>query len=150
MEKRVNRELETREAKANKKSWQRPETLPTPKHPEPGYVYRWVRVSARGESDPTNVSSKSREGWVAVKQAECPEIPCDDVRDGRYADNIIIGGLMLCKMPQEIADERNAHYSGVTKSNEQAMEAQLDSVRDPRMPLIRQRSSRVSSFGNGN
>ena len=44
---RLNRELETREKTTRKKAWNRPEVLPTP-NPEPGYAFRWVRISTRG------------------------------------------------------------------------------------------------------
>ena len=72
-ENRLNRELDTREKTARKKSWTRPETLPTPL-PEDGYEFHWVRISTRGEADAMNVSLKLQEGWEPVKAAEHPEI----------------------------------------------------------------------------
>ena len=59
---RMPRESGTREKTGRKKAWTRPEVLPSPT-PEDGYVYRWIRVSTQGNVDPTNVSSKLREGW---------------------------------------------------------------------------------------
>ena len=64
-ENRIDRELQAREKTVRKKSWQRPETLPSPT-PEDGYSYRWIRVSTQGNTDATNVSSKMREGWEPV------------------------------------------------------------------------------------
>ncbi|MGB1651231.1 MAG: hypothetical protein ACPHEP_09395, partial [Acidimicrobiales bacterium] len=58
---RLDRELEVREKTGRKRAWQRPEVLPSPT-PEEGYKYRWIRVSTQGNVDPTNVSSKLREG----------------------------------------------------------------------------------------
>lgn len=72
-ENRLNRELDTREKTARKKSWTRPETLPTP-FPEDGYEFHWVRISTRGEADAMNVSLKLQEGWEPVKAADHPEI----------------------------------------------------------------------------
>ena len=65
-ENRINREDVTRETKVRKKSWSRPEVLPSPR-PEPGYAFRWIRTSNQGLVDATNVSSKLREGWDPVK-----------------------------------------------------------------------------------
>jgi len=60
-EKRLDRSLETREKRTRTKAWERPEVLPSPT-PEEGYAYRWIRISTQGQADPTNVSSKLREG----------------------------------------------------------------------------------------
>jgi len=42
-----------------------PTSLPDPT-PEPGYLFRWVATHVLGQSDPTNVSRKMREGWEPV------------------------------------------------------------------------------------
>lgn len=146
-ETRVPRELETRERTARKRSWARPDVLPNP-NPEPGYDFHWVRVSTRGQSDPMNVSLKLREGWVPVKAADHPEVHVVSIEDERFKDNIVIGGLMLCKAPKEMVEDRTAHYQAQN-------EAQIDSVdnnfmrqNDPRMPLFAERKSRVT-FGRG-
>ena len=71
-ENRIKRDNDTRETKARKRSWQRPEVLPSPE-PQDGYEFRWVRVSTQGQTDATNVSSKLREGWEPVKAEDHPE-----------------------------------------------------------------------------
>jgi len=146
-ENRINRELETRERTVRKKAWQRPEVLPSP-NPEPGYNFHWVRVSTQGQVDATNVSSKLREGWEPVKASDHPEITIVAIEQERFKDNVVIGGLMLCKAPVEMIEERNAYY------NEQA-QAQMSSVdnnfmreNDPRMPLFNERKTKVT-FGKG-
>lgn len=146
-ENRLNRENETREKSTRKKAWNRPEVLPSP-NPEPGYAYRWVRISTRGESDPMNVSGKLREGWEPVKASDHPEIFVVGGESDRFKDNIIIGGLMLCKAPIEMVEERNEFY-------QQQAEAQIHSVdnnfmreNDPRMPLFNERKTKVT-FGKG-
>jgi hypothetical protein len=98
-ENRIDRELTTRDKTSRKKGWQRPEVLPSP-NPEDGYVYRWIRTSTQGQVDAPNVSSKLREGWEPVKANEHPEITMVAVENERFADNIVIGGLMLCKAPK--------------------------------------------------
>jgi hypothetical protein len=102
-ENRLSRELETREKTTRKRAWNRPELLPNPT-PEPGYTYHWVRVSTRGVSDPTNVSSKLREGWEPVRADAHPELKLLASDDARHKDNVVVGGLMLCKAPIELAN----------------------------------------------
>lgn len=146
-ENRTNRELETRERTTRKRAWVRPDVLPNP-NPEPGFDFRWVRISTRGQADPMNVSLKLREGWEPVKASDHPEVHLMSVENERFKDNIVIGGLMLCKAPKEMIEDRNSHYQ------EQA-DAQINSVdnnfmreSDPRMPLFSERKSKVT-FGRG-
>ena len=147
-ENRIDRDLTTREKGGRKKTWQRPETLPSPNQ-EDGYVYRWIRTSMQGQVDAPNVSSKLREGWEPVKAADHPEITMVAVENDRFADNIVIGGLMLCKAPQEMVDERTAHYQQQTKNQIHSVDNNLMRENDPRMPLFNERKSKVT-FGKGN
>ena len=147
-ENRIDRELTTRDKTSRKKGWQRPEVLPSP-NPEDGYVYRWIRTSTQGQVDAPNVSSKLREGWEPVKANEHPEITMVAVENERFADNIVIGGLMLCKAPQELDDERTAHYTAQTQNQIRSVDNNLMRENDPRMPLFNERKSKVT-FGKGN
>jgi len=144
---RINRELETRERTTRKKAWTRPELLPSPT-PEAGYDYHWVRVSTQGQVDATNVSSKLREGWEPVKATDHPEIMMVSIEQERFKDNIVIGGLMLCKAPREMVEERNEYYSGQAKAQMNSVDNNLMRENDPRMPLFNERKTRVT-FGNG-
>ena len=144
---RINRDLETRDRTTRKKAWTRPELLPSPT-PEPGYDYHWVRVSTQGHVDATNVSSKLREGWEPVKATDHPEITMVAVEQERFKDNILIGGLMLCKAPKEMVEERNEYYSSQAKAQMNSVDNNLMRENDPRMPLFNERKSRVT-FGNG-
>lgn len=146
-ENRIDRELQTREKTVRKKSWQRPETLPSPT-PEDGYSYRWIRVSTQGNTDATNVSSKLREGWEPVKAVDHPEITLVTIENERFSDNVIIGGLMLCKAPTELVEERNDYYNTQTKSQMNAVDNNFMRENDPRMPLFNDRKTKVT-FGNG-
>jgi len=144
---RLDRELETREKTARKTAWKRPEVLPSPT-PEEGYVYRWIRVANQGQVDATNVSSKLREGWTAVKASDHPEITLVTIENDRFKDNVVIGGLMLCKAPVELVNERNEHYSQQTASQMNAVDNNLMRENDPRMPIFNDRKSKVT-FGKG-
>jgi hypothetical protein len=146
-ENRLDRELETREKKTRKRHWQRPETLPSP-NPEPGYEFHWVRVSTQGQIDATNVSSKLREGWEPVKASDHPEITLVTVENERFKDNVVIGGLLLCKAPKELVEERSDYYNNQTKSQMQSVDNNFMRENDPRMPLFNDRRSKVT-FGTG-
>ena len=146
-ENRIKRDSENRETKTRKRSWQRPEVLPTPE-PEDGYAFRWVRVSMLGQVDATNVSSKLREGWEPVRAEDYPQFTVLNVEQERFADNIVQGGLMLCKVPQEIVDERTAHYEQQSRNQIQSVDNNLMRENDARMPLFNERKTKVT-FGNG-
>ena len=146
-ENRLDRELNTREKVTRKRSWRRPETLPTPE-PQDGWGFKWVRVATRGNADPTNVTSKLRQGWEACKASDHPEIELAVVENDRFKDNIVIGGLMLCKAPKELIDERNGHYQEQADSQLRSVDNNLMRESDPRMPIFNDRRSKVT-FGKG-
>ena len=146
-ENRIKRDSENRETKTRKRSWQRPEVLPTPE-PEDGYAFRWVRVSMLGQVDATNVSSKLREGWEPVRAEDYPQFTVLNVEQEKFADNIVQGGLMLCKAPQEIVAERTEHYEQQARNQIQSVDNNLMRENDARMPLFNERKTKVT-FGNG-
>ena len=146
-ENRLGRELETRDKKTRKRAWTKPEVLPTPT-PQEGFAFHWVRVSTRGQADPTNVSSKLREGWEPVKAVDHPEIELVSIENERFKDNVIMGGLMLCKAPVELVQERTEYYQEVTDSQMRSVDNNLMRESDPRMPLFNNRKSEVT-FGKG-
>ena len=146
-ENKLSREQETREKNTRKRAWVRPELLPSPT-PEEGYTYHWVRVSTRGEPDPTNVSSKLREGWEPVKATEHPEIELVSIENERFKDNIVMGGLMLCKAPVELVAQRNAYYRQHAHQQIESVDNNLMRENDPRMPLFSEKQSQVT-FGKG-
>jgi len=146
-ENRLNREKDTREQTTRVRSWQRPETLPSPDE-QPGWKFHWVRVSTLGDVDAMNVASKMREGWEPVKAEDHPEITMVSVENERFKDNVVIGGLMLCKAPDELVAERNEYYNKQTQQQIQSVDNNLMRENDPRMPIFNDRKSSVS-FGNG-
>jgi hypothetical protein len=144
---RTPRELETRNVFERPKQWAPPELLPNP-NPEPGYGFRWIRVSTLGSDDPMNISSKLREGWEPVKASDHPEIQLMGNGKGRYPDSIEIGGLMLCKTPTEFAAQRDAYYQKQAEGQMNSIDSNFMRENDPRMPLFKERNSKVS-FGKG-
>ena len=145
---RQNREFVTREKTIRKQAWKRPTVLPDPT-PQDGYTFHWVRVSTMGQPDSTNVSSKLREGWEPVRAEDHPEIFSDAVADARFKDNVIVGGLMLCKAPDELVQERTEYYDQLTESQMNSVDNNLMRENDPRMPIFNDRKSKVT-FGRGN
>lgn len=144
---RKDRELETRTMEEKPKQWSPPELLPEPVK-MPGYSYRWIRVATLNTADPRNISAKLREGWEPVKIEEQPQFQLLIDPNSRFKDNIEVGGLLLCKTPTELVDQRNAYYNKQTSAQAEAVDNNLMSQSDPRMPLFRERKS-TSSFGKG-
>jgi len=144
---RLDRDLGKREHTPQKQAWRRPELLPSPT-PQAGYTFHWVRVSTRGQSDAINVSSKLREGWEPVRAVDHPEIFLSSIENERFKDNVVIGGLLLCKAPEELVKERSDYYAHQTKSQMIAVDQNLMRENDPRMPLFNERKTTVT-FGKG-
>lgn len=144
---RLDREQTTRAKTTRKQAWKRPEVLPSPT-PEDGYEFKWVRVSTQGQVDATNVSSKLREGWEPVRAEDHPEITMVTVENERFKDNVVIGGLMLCKAPLELSEERNEYYEQQNDAQIHSVDNSLMRENDPRMPLFNERKTKVT-FGKG-
>lgn len=144
---RTPRELDTRVKAERPKQWMPPQLLPNP-NPEPGYGFRWIRVSTLGTDDPMNISSKLREGWEPVKASEHPEIQLMGTGKNRFPDSIEIGGLLLCKTPSEFAQQRDAYYQQQAEGQMSALDNNFMRESDPRAPLFRERQTKVT-FGRG-
>lgn len=145
---RAPRSLKTRESAERPKKWMPPQLLPDPT-PEEGYAYRWIRISTMNQSDPRNVSGKLREGWEPVKASDHPEIKLFGEANDRFPDAVIVGGLMLCKTPAELVDQRNAFYGNQAETQMQSVDNSFMRESDARMPLFKERKSTVT-FGRGN
>ena len=146
-ENRLARELETRSEIERPKSWQPASVLPEPDK-QPGYSYRWVRVSAGGEADSKNITSKFREGWEPVRIEEQPKFQMLIDPNSRFKDNIEIAGLLLCKIPTEFMEQRKAYYAKKSRDNVEAVDNTFMRENDSRMPLFKERRS-TTSFGKG-
>jgi len=146
-ESKLTRELETRETQMRPRQWAPAELLPEPDK-QPGYSYRWIRVSTLNQTDPRNLSGKLREGWEPVKMTEQPKFQLLIDPASRFKDNIEVGGLLLCKTPSELVDQRNSYYNDQTQAQTQAIDSSFMRENDPRMPLFSERKS-STSFGKG-
>jgi len=148
MDKRLDRDLEVREeTQPRDRVWAPPSLLPEFKK-QPGWAYRWIRISLANDADNLNVSSKMREGWEPVKHSEHPEIKLTSNPNSQFKDAVEVGGLILCKMPQEMVEQRNAYYKQKTEGQAQAVDNSFLKENDPRMPLFSDKKS-TSSFGKG-
>ena len=144
---KTTRDLETREFAERPKQWMPPELLPEPDK-QAGFAYRWVRVSMLNQADPRNLSAKIREGWEPVRIEEQPKFQLLVDPNSRFKDNIEIGGLLLCKAPEEFVEQRSRYYSDQTQAQTEAVDNNLMRQSDPRMPLFKERKS-SHSFGKG-
>jgi hypothetical protein len=144
---RLTRELETRNEAERPKSWQPASGLPEPDK-QPGYDYRWIRVSMVGQADPRNISSSLREGWEPVRIEEQPKFNYFLDPNSRFKDNIEIGGLLLCKIPSDFMEQRRAHFAKVTRDQNESVDNSFMRESDARMPLFTEKKS-SSSFGKG-
>jgi hypothetical protein len=144
---RLTRELTTRAVEERPKQWMQPDLLPEPDK-QPGYSYRWIRVSTMNNADPRNLSAKLREGWEPVPVEEQPKYRLLADPNSRFKDNIEVGGLLLCKTPTEFVQQRNDHFAKVTQSQTDAVDNSFMRQSDARMPLFQERKS-SASFGKG-
>ena len=146
-ENRNTRELESRSNKERPKTWQPASTLPEPDK-QPGYAYRWIRVSMVGQADASNVSSKLREGWEPVRIEEQPQFKMLVDPNSRFKDNIEVAGLLLCKIPEELMTQRREYFAKKNRAQIESVDNNFMRENDPRMPLFREKQSKTS-FGKG-
>ena len=144
---RASRELDTRETFARPTAWRPPETLPMPDD-RPGWTHRYVRISTLGTADPSNISSKLREGYEPCKGEEYPELMMHASTEGRFKGNIEVGGLLLCRIPSEFMAQRAKHYENLNKSQVDSVDNNFLRENDPRMPLFSEKTTKVT-FGSG-
>lgn len=141
---RTPRTTDTRSQSVRQAAWESPSVLPDPL-PREGFVHRWVRLSAAGQIDPTNMNARMREGWVPVVATEYPEIQNIIPEEGRFSDNIVIGGLILCRAPIDRMQARDEAHKRLAASQIEAVDNNFLRESDPRMPVLRpERTSRVT------
>ena len=146
MVERTERRKETRQQETRRKPWQPPQMLEAP-NPPSGYVHRWIRVAMRGEEDKMNVHAKLREGWEPVRADEYPDYEIPVIDSGKYQGVIGQGGLMLCRIPEETARERNEYYGSRSREQMTAVDQDLMKEQHPSMPITNSRKSRVTFGG---
>ena len=146
---RNSRDSETRKVQARPESWTPPTLLPTPPNTDE-WVYRWIRVATMGHSDTRNVSMRFREGWEPVKSKDYPELMVVPDVESPWSEKgaIEIGGLLLCKAPREMREQRQKYHALQARQQMEAIDNNYMRESDPRMPVLApERKSTRSSFG---
>jgi hypothetical protein len=144
---REERDQGSRASTARPMTWTPPTLLPDPA-PQEGWEFRWIRISTQGQNDPSNLSSKLREGWEPVRAVDHPEIQLFVDPASQFKDNVVVGGLMLCKTPSEMVAQRDAWFRRQAESQMQSVDNNFLRESDPRMPLFNERTTKVT-FGKG-
>ena len=146
-ENKTSRASETRVKNERPKVWTPPSSLDAPPAPD-GFRHRWIRAESVGFDDTKNISGKLRSGWEFVRADEYPDSNYPQVKDGKYAGVIGVGGLVLARIPEEIAKSREEYFAQRTKDREDAIAN--DPLRDqhPSMPISKERQTRVTFGGS--
>ena len=144
---RKGREADSRAVMQRPQMWRPPETLPSPDD-RPGWTHRWVRTATMGVADPTNISSKLREGYEPCKADEYPELMMHASTEGRFKGTIEVGGLLLCRIPSEFLTQRAEYFANQNKAQMDSVDNNFLRESDPRMPLFSEKKSKVT-FGSG-
>jgi len=146
---RTPRSSEKREQEVRKTTWSPANILPDP-NPVDGMNFKWVRVSSMGTDDVTNYSKKIREGWQPVLIEEVPELAHLVIEENpKFEGKLEVGGLLLCKMPTEMTEQRNDHYLQNAIDAQQAVDNSLMKESNPRMPIDAPQNKNRVSFGRG-
>lgn len=142
---KIPREQETREESQRPMTWRPPSLLPDP-NPRPGWRHRWIRVSILGQVDDRNVSVRYQDGFEACKWEDYPEMEAKMPTVKNKTGNIETGGVMLCRAPQEMVDQRNAYYQKQSTDYMSSVNNNFMRESDPRMPLFNQSRSEIKNF----
>ena len=144
---RTSRASQTREKTARKKVWTPPSSLDAPPAPT-GFQHRWIRVESMGFQDTKNVAGRLRSGYELVRADEYPDSDYPIVEDGKYKGVIGVGGLVLARVPEEIAKSRQEYYTDMHDEKVKAVDNDLMKEQHPSMPINIERQSRVTFGGS--
>jgi hypothetical protein len=144
---KTSRASQTREKEVRKKVWTPPSSLDAPPAPT-GFRHRWVRAETLGFNDTKNVSGRIRQGYELVRADEYPEADYPIVEDGKYAGVIGVGGLVLTRVPEEIAKQRQDYYAKQGMEQVEALDNDLMKEQHQSMPINIDRQSRVTFGGS--
>jgi hypothetical protein len=88
-----------------------------------------------------------REGWELVRADQYPESNYPTMNTGKYSGVIGVGGLVLARIPEEIALAREAYYNKQTKDRDEAVKNDILKEQHPSMPISQERQTRVTFGG---
>ena len=143
---KVETQAKTVAPKVQPKVWSPPSYLDTPNAPN-GYRHRWVRIEILGFVDTKNVQGRLRSGYELVRADEYPNEDFPVVPDGKYAGIIGHGGLVLTRVPEEIAKQRTDYYMNQAQDQMTAIDNDLMKEQRKGMPIDIDRDSRVTFGG---
>ena len=143
---KTSRAGQTRSKTERPKVWTPPSSLDAPKAPT-GFRHRWIRVETMGFDDTKNVQGKIRSGWELVRADEYPGSEYPVINEGKYKGMIGVGGLVLARIPEEIAKLRDEYYQNMTREANEALQHDLDKEQHKSMPIQQDRQSRVTFGG---
>ena len=142
------RASQTRTAEKRPTTWTPPSSLDAPPAPA-GFRHRWIRTEVLGFDDTKNMSGKIRSGWELVRADEYPDTVYPEIKDGKYSGVIGVGGLVLARIPEEVAKSREAYFNKQTQDREEAINNDLLKDQNQSMPINSDRQTRVT-FGGTN
>ena len=143
---KTSRAGQTRSKTERPKVWTPPSSLDAPKAPT-GFRHRWIRVETMGFDDTKNLQGKLRSGWELVRADEYPGSEYPVINEGKYKGMIGVGGLVLARIPEEIAKLRDDYYQNMTREANEALQHDLDKEQHKSMPIQQERQSRVTFGG---
>lgn len=143
---RTSRSSQTRDKTAKRQPWRPPSRLDAPQAPD-GFQYRWIRAEIMGQEDKKNVSSRIREGYELVRLEELGDFDAPTIEDGKNEGVVAVGGLLLAKIPTEIADERKAYFANQTSDQQKAVDNSLLREQHPSMPIDNPNRQTRVAFG---
>ena len=145
-DKKTSRASQTRSKTERPKVWTPPSSLDAPPAPK-GFRHRWIRVESIGFQDTKNISARLREGYELVRADQYPDSEYPVVDSGKYAGVIGVGGLLLARIPEELAKQRTDYYQKLAKGQDEAVEHDLMKEQHKSMPIDINRQSRVTFGG---
>ena len=145
--KTTSRANQTRSKTERPKVWVPPSSLDAPPAPD-GFRYRWIRAESLGFDDSKNIQGRLRSGYELVRAEEVENSSDYPVLDtGKYKGVIGVGGLLLAKVPDEIANQRVAYVKKRTDGMNEAVDNDLMREQHKSMPINIDRQSRVTFGG---
>jgi hypothetical protein len=143
---KTSRASQSRDKDKRPQTWTPPSSLDAPPAPD-GYRHRWIRTEVLGFDDTKNMSGKMRSGFELVRADEYPDSQYPQMKDGKYAGVIGVGGLVLARIPEEIAKSREDFFKKQTQAKDEAINNDLMKEQHSSMPINAERQSRVTFGG---
>ena len=143
---KTSRASQTRVKEQKKTTWTPPSTLDAPPAPA-GYRHRWIRAELLGQEDTKNVGVRLREGFEFVRADSYPEQNFPTSKEGRYAGIIGVGGLLLARIPEEVAQAREDYFKKQTQDRDNAVNNDLMKEQHKSMPITNDSQARVTFGG---